>query len=76
MNIEEIIAGHQAEKMETYACVCWCVEDVMEAAEEQGIKCTEEQAEGLLAELEELLEERMIERGWDVLVDNVKYLRR
>lgn len=76
MNTEDMIWGRNVETLETYACVCWTVGDVMKAAEEHGIKCTAEQAEDFLAELEELLEERMIERGWDTIVDNIKYLRR
>lgn len=48
----------------------------MEAAEEQGIKCTEEQAEDFLASMEDLICERMIERGWDTIVDNIDYIRR
>lgn len=75
MNIEDMILGHSAEKLETYACVCWTVEDVMEAAEEAGIQITEKQAEDFLASIEELLEERMIECGWNAIMDNIRHLR-
>lgn len=60
---------------DTFACVCWTPEDVMKAAKEHDVVITHEQAEGMLCELEETLEERMIEHGWDIISSHVRGMR-
>lgn len=78
MNIEDLLVSnpfHDDTERDTFACVCWTPEDVMDAAEEQGVAITYEQAEGMIYELEETLEERMIEHGWDIISSHVRGMR-
>jgi hypothetical protein len=37
---------------EGHLIISWCIEDVMDRAEEQGIPCTEEQAHNILASMD------------------------
>lgn len=63
-------------KIETFASVSWTVDDVIRAAEKQGITCTFTQGYHFLSAINELIMIHVIKAGFDVIRGNMKILEK
>lgn len=52
-----------------YAEVAWTIEDIQDASENRGERLTEREAEEFILNNQNLLRDRLIELGWDIIND-------